>query len=221
MSEYRNLYQRTFSHLEVSPALREELSAMTEKMEKAKRPKKFLLRRMAVTSMIMALAVVLAMGANAATGGELYEATIGKLIGYAIDSEGNRLNVYKADENSGEAHYVVEAEGGYGGRTETVVIAEDESGPEIGVEMDGEKITQPIEKVTEGTGAIVSLPDENGDTALLNIPWLYDPETGIDGYRQREDGRYDVVVQDEKDDKLKIIVTDEIPFFIHPSSSQE
>lgn len=220
MSEYRDLYQKTFSHLEVSPALREELSAMTKKMEKARRPKQFLLRRMAVTAMIMALAIALAMGANAATGGELYEATIGKLVGYAIDSEGNRLNVYKADETS-ECDFIVETEGGYGGHVEKVVITGDESGPEIGVEMDGEKITQPIEKVTEGTGAIVSLPNENGDTSLLNLPWLYDPETGIDGYRQREDGRYDVVVQDEKDGKMKIIVTDEIPFFIRPSAPQE
>lgn len=72
----------------------------------------------------------------------------------------------------------------------------------------------------EGTGEIVTLPTEDGGSTLLNILWLYDPETGIDGYRQRADGRYDVVVRDISGE-LKIIVTDELPFFIHGSASHE
>lgn len=97
MSEDKDLFRRTFSHLEVSPALREELSAMTEKMEQTRKPKRFILRKLVVTVVIMALAVILAMGANAATGGELYEATIGKLVYITLDN-GIKGEIYQDKE---------------------------------------------------------------------------------------------------------------------------
>lgn len=227
--EYGNeLFQRTFSHLRASPRLREELLAMTEQKTNERKPKRYVARRLLVTAMVLALAFALAMGANAATDGELYEATIGKLVGYAIDGYGNRANVYKAEGSSGNV-YIVEEEGDFGpkseddfeeGRLKKIVITGDENGSEIGVEKDGEELTRPVEELMEGTGEIVSLPTEDGGSTLLNIPWLYDPETGIDGYRQRADGRYDVVVRDISGE-LKIIVTDELPFFIHGSASHE
>ncbi len=100
MNEYRDLFQRTFSHLEISPALSEKLSAITETAGKDKKPKRFILRRLTVTAVILALAVVLTVGANAATGGELYEATIGRLMHiYALD-DGGRARLYH-NENGG------------------------------------------------------------------------------------------------------------------------
>ncbi len=69
----KELYKRTFSRLKVSPAIGKELLAMTEK---ARKPKKFVLRRVIVAAAALALAVALAMGANAASGGELADTVL-------------------------------------------------------------------------------------------------------------------------------------------------
>ncbi len=102
-------YRQTFSQLKASPELRKELLAMTEKTEKTRRPKKFVLRRLAVAAAVMALAFALAMGANAATGGELYEVTIGKLVCTLSTDDGGTAQLY--ENESGEGFVIIERPG--------------------------------------------------------------------------------------------------------------
>jgi len=52
--------------------------------ESRKKPKKFILRRLVVAALVMALAFALAMGANAATDGQLFERVI-TLVTYSED----------------------------------------------------------------------------------------------------------------------------------------
>ncbi len=93
-------YRQTFSQLKASPELRKELLAMTENKEKSRKPKKFVLRRLAVAAAVMALAFALAMGANAATGGELYEATIGRVIYTFTMEDGGKAEIFANDDGS-------------------------------------------------------------------------------------------------------------------------
>ncbi len=67
------LYKQTFSKLTVSPQIIQEVIDMTETKRK---PKKFILRRLIVAALVMALAFALAMGANAATNGELFKSAV-------------------------------------------------------------------------------------------------------------------------------------------------
>lgn len=67
------LFKQTFSKLTASPHILEEVIEMTERKQK---PKKFILRRLVVAALAMALAAALAMGANAATNGKLFESVM-------------------------------------------------------------------------------------------------------------------------------------------------
>ncbi len=77
------LYKQTFSKLVPSPQLIQEVLDMTETK---KRPKKFILRRLVVAALVVALAAALAMGANAATGGELFKG-VASFVTYSEDGE--------------------------------------------------------------------------------------------------------------------------------------
>lgn len=77
------LYKKTFSKLVPSPQLIQEVLDMTETK---KRPKKFILRRLVVAALVVALAAALAMGANAATGGELFKG-VASFVTYSEDGE--------------------------------------------------------------------------------------------------------------------------------------
>ena len=61
------MYKKTFSRLKASPEKIQEVIAMTEN-----RKPRHIIRNLLVTAAIMALAVLTAMGANAASGGELF-----------------------------------------------------------------------------------------------------------------------------------------------------
>lgn len=159
----KELYQRTFSKLKASPETGKELLAMTEKTRK---PKKFVLRRLAVAAAVMALAVALAMGANAASGGELmgtvlnyvksftvdgskidmYEGKIdGQTVYFSVDKqemdgEGGDVTVKIDDsENDGKTHYTITE---YNGEDSTIL----ESG-------DTEDFTVKVSPDTEGPSA--------------------------------------------------------------------
>ena len=67
------LFRQTFSKVTPSPEFVEEVIHMTEMQSK---PKKVILRRLAVAALVLALAVAVAMGANAATNGELFKPII-------------------------------------------------------------------------------------------------------------------------------------------------
>ncbi len=66
-------YKKMFSRVKASPEKIQEVIAMTEQ----KKPRK-IVRNLLVTAAIMALAVLTAMGANAASGGELFA----KIVSY-------------------------------------------------------------------------------------------------------------------------------------------
>lgn len=63
-------YRQAFARLKAPPQLKQEVLSMTEQK---RRPKKFIVRRLVVAAAVAALAGALAIGANAATGGELFE----------------------------------------------------------------------------------------------------------------------------------------------------
>lgn len=90
MERNKELFQRTFSRLKASPESGKELLAM---MEQAKKPKKFALRRLAVAAAVLALAVALAMGANAATGGEMFGTVLKYVTSFTMD--GSKIDMYE------------------------------------------------------------------------------------------------------------------------------
>ncbi len=94
MNDFKHLYQETFSHVKASPALRKELLSMTEKTRK---PKKFVLRKLLVAAAVLALAFALAMGANAATNGALFE-FIG-MISVEVDGKSYDAALYRSPSN--------------------------------------------------------------------------------------------------------------------------
>ena len=67
-------YKKIFSRVKASPEKIQEVIAMTEQKEPSK-----IVRNLLVTAAIMALAVLTAMGANAASGGELFA----RIVSYA------------------------------------------------------------------------------------------------------------------------------------------
>lgn len=77
-------YKKMFSRVKASPEKIQEVIAMTEKHK----PRR-IVRNLLVTAAIMALAVLTAMGANAASGGELF-ARIVSYVAYT-DEDGNEI----------------------------------------------------------------------------------------------------------------------------------
>ncbi len=77
------LFKQTFSKLTVSPQFIQEVIEMTETK---KGPKKFILRRLLIAALAVALAFALAMGANAASGGELFESVV-SFVSYTVDGQ--------------------------------------------------------------------------------------------------------------------------------------
>jgi len=129
----KELYQRTFSKLKASPELGKELLAMTEKTRK---PKKFVLRRLAVAAAVMALAFALAMGANAATGGEL----MGTVLKYvkSVTIDGSEIDLYEG-KIAGETVYFSIDSQSIAGEDGDVIIKVDDSISHFTVtEYDGE-----------------------------------------------------------------------------------
>lgn len=155
MEPSKEFYQRTFSRLKASPELGKELLSMTEKTRK---PKKFILRRLAVAAAVTALAAALAMGANAATGGELYEATIGKLVYTFKMDDGNIARMYEGKSADGKVNFIIEEEG--------AASSTDESGLVCG---------RSYEVETERTYEVET--DENGSASYK----AYETVTGEDG----------------------------------------
>lgn len=102
----KELYQKTFSKLKASPEIGKELLAMTEKTRK---PKKFVLRRLAVAAAVMALAVALAMGANAASGGELMGTVLNYVKSFTVD--GSKIDMYTGEIDGETVYFSVDRQG--------------------------------------------------------------------------------------------------------------
>ncbi len=113
MNDFRHLYRETFSHVKVSPALRKELLSMAGKTRK---PKKFVLRKLLVAAAVLALAFALAMGANAATNGALFE-FIG-MTSVVVDGKNYDAALYHGTSESGLDTYVITPKGDNGDNIE-------------------------------------------------------------------------------------------------------
>lgn len=152
----KELYKRTFSRLKLSQNAREELSAMTET---TKKPRRKVFRTLLVTAVVMALAVAVAMGANAATNGELYEATLGNWIGTFTLDNGAVVDFYQTTEDGEIGIALVREEGSQensgtsedGIDTDGAVVTEQE----FSVETDGNKAV-----IYDSDGNVVSTPEE-------------------------------------------------------------
>ena len=140
MEPNHDLYQKTFSRLKASPELKENILAATEQTQK---PKKFIWRRVLAVAVAAALLFALAMGANAATGGELFQFSLGKLERVIpMDSgryayfyrNGNKLSVLVKDEyphdmepevmpapEDGQTHNIITLESGPSGSNDLTV----------------------------------------------------------------------------------------------------
>lgn len=156
----KTLYERTFSHLKASPALREELLTMTEQSKGTRKPKKFILRRLAIVAAVMALAAALAMGANAATNGELYEATFGKLIASFSADDGMEIQLYGRTNDDGTTTFFA---------MDSVRELDDEG--EQSLPDDGEVRTEAavtVEVDEEGNFSVMK--EENGEVSEISLP---------------------------------------------------
>lgn len=164
MEPSKELYQRTFSRLKASPELGKELLSMTEKTRK---PKKFILRRLAVAAAVTALAAALAMGANAATGGELYEATIGKLVYTFKMDDGNIARMYEGKSADGKVNFIIEEEGAASSTDESGFVC----GRSYEVETDenGSASYKAYETVTgeDGRETTREIPGEASDVSSV------------------------------------------------------
>ena len=148
MKPSKELYQRTFSRLKPSPKFGKELLTMTENV---KRPKKFVMRRLIAIAAVLALVFALAMGANAATGGELYEATIGRLVYTLKMDDGSVARVYQGEtDEGGKVSFIIEedrVEGGYKLKAQPDPSAEYEKSVEVETDENGN-----IVSIQEGEG---------------------------------------------------------------------
>lgn len=104
----RDLYQRAFSKITLSESKREEILKMTEQ---AKKPKRFVGRKLLIAAAAVALAAALAMGANAASGGELGERFVDYLCSFTAE-DGTEVKVYqgKVSENDDTIYIATDAE---------------------------------------------------------------------------------------------------------------
>lgn len=89
--ELRKLYKRTFSKITLPETKREEILSMTE-TGKTRKP---IGRKLLVTAIVTALAAALAMGANAASGGELGE-KVWECIGVFDVEENGSIRLYQS-----------------------------------------------------------------------------------------------------------------------------
>lgn len=99
----RDLYQKAFSRITLSDKKREEILHMSEQKEKRRKP---IGRRMLVAAVTALLAAVLAMGANAATDGELGRQFV-KLVDSVTTQNGVEVNVYEGTTEDGDKRLII------------------------------------------------------------------------------------------------------------------
>lgn len=120
----KDLFRQTFSKVKASPDTLKEAIKMTEMQSK---PKKFILRRLAVAALVLALAFALAMGANAATNGELFK-TVSTFV--TIQDDGSAVtwavNQKSLENTSEDAPLYFEFADGNG--SHSALIYKDEDG---------------------------------------------------------------------------------------------
>ena len=120
-------YKKMFSRVKASPEKIQEVIAMTE----SRKPRK-IVRNLLVTAAIMALAVLTAMGANAASGGELFTYVV------SCTFNGEDIETVEYHLDSGDV-----VKGGLG----SYVITEGEAGRAVltYTDKDGNEVSKDIE----------------------------------------------------------------------------
>lgn len=147
-----NLYKRACSRLTAPPKKIQEVIAMTEKQRK---PKK-IVRGLLVAAAIMALAVLGAMGANAATGGELF-ARIVSYVEYEVDGGKVGKMVIEIDDDQ----LTEDCQGSF----EIYQEGEDSKAYMTYTDENGQKITQEIDLDNlPGEDGTLSSPSEDSES---------------------------------------------------------
>lgn len=124
-------YKKMFSRVKASPEKIQEVIAMTEN----KRPKR-IVQRLLVTAAIMALAALTAMGANAASGGELF-ARIVSFVSYT-DEDGTEVAGIQIELDD-------KLLDGEGSGTFEIIEGEDGKASIVFADKDGRKVTKEID----------------------------------------------------------------------------
>lgn len=124
-------YKKMFSRVKASPEKIQEVIDMTE----TKKPRR-IVRNLLVTAAIMALAVLTAMGANAASGGELFA----KIVSYVEYTTEDGMDVAEMEIELDDRKMEGNTEGSF-------EIIQDESGKAVMVYTDenGKKVTTEID----------------------------------------------------------------------------
>ncbi len=135
----KDLYKRACSRLTAPPEKMQEVIAMTEKQNKARK----WTRRMLVAIGVTALAVLAAMGANAASGGELF-ARIVSYVEYDTESGTQGVMTLEIDDGAltgaNGSSYTIHMDEETG---KTLMTYTDESGREVTQEIDLDQLPTP------------------------------------------------------------------------------
>lgn len=209
MKPSKELYQRTFSRLKPSPKFGKELLTMTENV---KRPKKFVMRRLIAIAAVLALVFALAMGANAATGGELYEATIGRLV-YTFKTDNGVARIYQGEsDDGGKVSFIIEedrVEGGYKLKAKPDPSAEYEKSVEVETDENGNIVSvqegegsRQVE-LMEQLGQPIGVRDSKNGITISADSLLSDGENALVLYTvSRDDGKPLVSPEESRGDHL-------------------
>lgn len=111
------LVQSTFSHLKAAP---ESGEMVLKAAEQRQRPKRYIWRRVVITAAILALAMSLTIGVNAATGGQLMEQAKNIAIFLRNGEKGEISVVSDEDGRVWISSRILEAEEGGSGKSSIV-----------------------------------------------------------------------------------------------------
>lgn len=162
MEFYPDLYKRACSKLTAPPDTVKEVIRMTETQKKTRK----WTRRMLVAIAVTALAVLTAMGANAASGGELF-ARIVSYVEYEQDGEQVGVMTVEIDDGAdgeiAQGEFAVTMEGEDGKAMLTYI---DENGNEVKQEIDLDEIKEDSapSSLVDGAGVeTASIPAADTD----------------------------------------------------------
>lgn len=198
----RDLYKRACSKLTAPPDTVKEVIRMTEMQKK---PRKWT-RRMLVAAAVTALAVLTAMGANAASGGELF-ARIVSYVEYEQDGEKVGEIVVEIDDS---------AIGGNATGEYTISIEGEEGKPVLSyTDEDGNKVSKEIDlSQAQRTGdhPLVCMKDEDGKeiTVRANAVEYYSEAGRIRLYLDGENGQETWIELTLKADTTKYLTFQEL-----------
>ena len=102
--DLKTRYRQTFAHMKAPPQLETEVLNLTEQK---RGPKRFVVRRLLVAGIAAGMLGALAVGANAATGGELFDNIVISLAGEGFQEVESQdgTHIYRGELN-GEDIYV-------------------------------------------------------------------------------------------------------------------